>query len=681
MQRFTMPEALQEDYLLLPDLYVPEQDELVAYLKTYDEQLCKLSELAQAIFLWRDRGTQHDRSDGRVVCVALTGQGVLVAEENLSAENSSLAEDGVVIMPRDGVSAGYLAAALRTEMCRRQLVRHSLIERGEASFQVWNLGELKVPRPGTAQGKDLVRQVLLSRTLVETAQPPPYRYLPAPFSEAEVIANTLLVTDSMVFGPTSVDASASCLFVEHLTVLEEGNQRQDEAAYPGTLITVTPAGTTTQSVPLTGVDLCSVLEGLKAQDQAFGLVRLPEGISKEFKLTESRQAHAFLQNVLQAWRRDASTESPGRPFYVNEFKQLIVPAQEKLSSLFASLARKHLTDLAHTSWLSVTHPDEDHLDSSLWEQHPAAEQERHAPALAVKLPSPPDGPGGIIIKPWPATHIGFTAEYHARFLANLTQQMGALRQSRRKVADEIVGRIRHMFKNRIGGIRTDVQELRKAASGAAWSHDSVINPDTAQRMIRRKGFAADHYEVGAYLERVEKALDSVTQIVDRISRYYRAGVPHPVQVNVAEELSSKLRAWKNTRVDIAVEETYDTLPAVVRMDLERFREVLDNILCNSAEHLPPDSAHKLQVAVEVRRDKVIVEIANTGPGDLPVNPKEPYVTTSKTGGTGLGLAIVDRNVREAGGTFDLLQRPDGPGVINRILLPNSLWEVGGISHA
>ena len=32
MQRFIMPDALTEDDLLLPELHVPEQDELLAYL-------------------------------------------------------------------------------------------------------------------------------------------------------------------------------------------------------------------------------------------------------------------------------------------------------------------------------------------------------------------------------------------------------------------------------------------------------------------------------------------------------------------------------------------------------------------------------------------------------------------------------------------------------------------------
>ena len=38
-------------------------------------------------------------------------------------------------------------------------------------------------------------------------------------------------------------------------------------------------------------------------------------------------------------------------------------------------------------------------------------------------------------------------------------------------------------------------------------------------------------------------------------------------------------------------------------------------------------------------------------------------------GTGLGLAIVDRIARLHGGSFELLNRPEGSGLIGRLRLP------------
>jgi nitrogen fixation/metabolism regulation signal transduction histidine kinase len=200
-------------------------------------------------------------------------------------------------------------------------------------------------------------------------------------------------------------------------------------------------------------------------------------------------------------------------------------------------------------------------------------------------------------------------------------------------------------------------------------------------MVKRKGFQPDHYQVGTYLTRVDKALDSLTQIVDRISQYYRSGAVQPTLVNVAEEVAEKVSTWKRDRQDVALEERYDTLPAMVLMDRERFREILDNLLTNCKDHLSVGDGHTLEVTVQVRREKVVVELSNSGPKEMPANPKEPYVTTSKTGGTGLGLAIVDRNVREAGGRFDFFARKTARGVTNRIELPNASWELRGTADA
>jgi signal transduction histidine kinase len=304
-----------------------------------------------------------------------------------------------------------------------------------------------------------------------------------------------------------------------------------------------------------------------------------------------------------------------------------------------------------------------------------------SPFLAIRLPWATSGPGGVLLMPWEPSQIGVAEPYVEALLQNLAQQQVILAQVRSQISDEIIGRIRHMFKNRIGGIRMDVRELRAVAQRSPWQTDCAIDPEVALAMVKRKGFPPDHFQVGTCLARVEKALDSLTQIVDRISQYYRSGAVKPTMVNVTEEVAEKVGTWKRDRQDIAVEEKYDSLPAMVLIDRERFREVLDNLLTNCKEHLPVGDGHKLEVTVQVRREMVVVELSNSGPKDMPANPKEPYVTTSKTGGTGLGLTIVDRNVREAGGRFDFFARESAPGVTNRIELPNAHWELRGTANA
>ena len=78
---------------------------------------------------------------------------------------------------------------------------------------------------------------------------------------------------------------------------------------------------------------------------------------------------------------------------------------------------------------------------------------------------------------------------------------------------------------------------------------------------------------------------------------------------------------------------------------------------------------------------VTVEVSGLGAGDgtddgvgLPQEDRarltEPYVT-HKPKGTGLGLAIVKKIMEDHGGTLSLDDRPDGPGAVATLVLPQS----------
>jgi nitrogen fixation/metabolism regulation signal transduction histidine kinase len=166
--------------------------------------------------------------------------------------------------------------------------------------------------------------------------------------------------------------------------------------------------------------------------------------------------------------------------------------------------------------------------------------------------------------------------------------------------------------------------------------------------------------------------------VEKVSQYYRTKVAVPKDVNLQGLVEKKVCQMESKRPDIAVLRHYDAIPAIVRLDPDLFEEVLDNILCNSDDAMAKDQGHRLDATVSVMRERVVLEIGNTGPSELPDRPTSPRVTTKGKGNTGLGLAIVERNVREAGGTFAVFPRPKGVGVINRIELPNAHWKEGKI---
>lgn len=97
----------------------------------------------------------------------------------------------------------------------------------------------------------------------------------------------------------------------------------------------------------------------------------------------------------------------------------------------------------------------------------------------------------------------------------------------------------------------------------------------------------------------------------------------------------------------------------VRMDPQRIRQVLDNLLTNAAAHTPPGT--KVSVTVSVTADSARVAVADTGPG-IPAADREwifdrfyrvDKARSRDRGGSGLGLAVADSLVRAHGGTIEL----------------------------
>jgi two-component system sensor histidine kinase HydH len=76
------------------------------------------------------------------------------------------------------------------------------------------------------------------------------------------------------------------------------------------------------------------------------------------------------------------------------------------------------------------------------------------------------------------------------------------------------------------------------------------------------------------------------------------------------------------------------------------------------------------VAVTAERDRLVIAVADRGPG-VPETDRdkifEPFVT-GKTRGTGLGLAVTKRIVELHGGAIAVLSNPGG-GALFRVEIP------------
>lgn len=106
-----------------------------------------------------------------------------------------------------------------------------------------------------------------------------------------------------------------------------------------------------------------------------------------------------------------------------------------------------------------------------------------------------------------------------------------------------------------------------------------------------------------------------------------------------------------------------TGPLVLRLDPQRIRQVLDNLLANAAVHTPPGTP--VTVELTATAHAVLVRVADAGPG-IPADHRDRVfdrfyrvdkARTRDRGGSGLGLAVARSLVRAHGGDIDLTSGP------------------------
>ncbi len=130
------------------------------------------------------------------------------------------------------------------------------------------------------------------------------------------------------------------------------------------------------------------------------------------------------------------------------------------------------------------------------------------------------------------------------------------------------------------------------------------------------------------------------------------------------KLQGPLFVERNIQVEAVV--SPDLL--AVKVDGDKIKQVLLNLLKNAAEAMP----HGGKITIEARVDghNVYLEITDTGVGiPLDVDAFEPFVTTKKEG-TGIGLVVVRQIVTAHGGGISYQSQPGG-GTSFRIELPLS----------
>jgi two-component system sensor histidine kinase HydH len=243
----------------------------------------------------------------------------------------------------------------------------------------------------------------------------------------------------------------------------------------------------------------------------------------------------------------------------------------------------------------------------------------------------------------------------------------------------------HEVKNPLGAIKGAAQLLEEVGEGA--SEDA-----TAREFV------------GIILEEVNR----LDRVVGSFLDYARphAGNPIPLDLNAAVRRTVQIVSSQiaDGAVDVQLDLS-EPLPRA-RIDPEKFRQVLMNLLQNAIQAM--DGRGKVTVTTTLRRgvraraasvplltqhtapgevpppppsrrslsdeatELVEVSVRDTGPGIAPKVLRNLFVPffTTKTRGTGLGLAISQSIVQNAGGTIEVHSQP-GAGTTFTIVLPTA----------
>jgi signal transduction histidine kinase len=106
----------------------------------------------------------------------------------------------------------------------------------------------------------------------------------------------------------------------------------------------------------------------------------------------------------------------------------------------------------------------------------------------------------------------------------------------------------------------------------------------------------------------------------------------------------------------------ETVPPLLA-DPDRLMQVLVNLLSNAAKFVPPDGG-RVEVALRVEEDRIVVTVRDNGPG-VPADQQALVFEKFRQGGdaanrpqgTGLGLPISRRIVEHFGGRLWLESKP------------------------
>ena len=207
---------------------------------------------------------------------------------------------------------------------------------------------------------------------------------------------------------------------------------------------------------------------------------------------------------------------------------------------------------------------------------------------------------------------------------------------------------------------TVAHEVRNPLGGIA-GFAAILEKDLKEDDPRRK-----------WVKKIAEGVEILNRIVISLLDYTKVVKFTPNKVDFIRFLDDTLNFFQmdlsSQKKDIQILKTYPKQKFECLIDVQQFRQVILNLLRNSAQALPEGG--KIEVLTKPVEDKIILQISDSGIGMDEQTKKKlftPFFTT-KEGGTGLGLPTVKKIVDTHGGDI-AVESEKGKGTKVTVSLP------------
>ncbi|HEY3089065.1 MAG TPA: HAMP domain-containing sensor histidine kinase [Jatrophihabitantaceae bacterium] len=221
--------------------------------------------------------------------------------------------------------------------------------------------------------------------------------------------------------------------------------------------------------------------------------------------------------------------------------------------------------------------------------------------------------------------------------------------------------------------------LRQFVADASHELRTPLTTVRGYAELARKGALPDPPAQRHAMRRIEAEATRMGGLVDDLLLLAHLDQRRPLHVETADVGVLTADAVADARVrdpDRPIDHTGPAEPVFVRVDADRLRQVLANLVGNALVHTP--SGTPVQVTLSRNGTHAQLVVADKGPGLPPEQVARLFERFYRAdpsrsrarGGSGLGLAIVEAVVQASGGTVSCTSAP-GAGTSFEVRLPIS----------